>query len=276
MWTLDIIKWECQIQKILNKTLYKFFKFLYNLKIPFFKRLIPSLVKRLNFDKIKIIELSFAKIRVDLSQSIDREIYLNGFYEKKQILFLENICKKNKINHFFDIGANIGYYSLYFNNIKNIYAFEPNKLNFQNLRYNNDLNNFNIKLYNFGLSDSESNSEIWYTDKNKMGGSAIFNAEDPELKKYIYKDIIKEKILIKRLDDIIEIKKSNILIKIDVERHEKKVLIGMEKILKQNKIILQVEIGNDQKKEVFDYLDILGLKWINSIRHDHYFIKDIF
>ena len=276
MWTLDTIKWECQIQKILNKTLYKFFKFLYNLKIPFFKRLIPSLVKRLNFDKIKIIELSFAKIRVDLSQSIDREIYLNGFYEKKQILFLENICKKNKINHFFDIGANIGYYSLYFNNIKNIYAFEPNKLNFQNLRYNNDLNNFNIKLYNFGLSDSESNSEIWYTDKNKMGGSAIFNAEDPELKKYIYKDIIKEKILIKRLDDIIEIKKSNILIKIDVERHEKKVLIGMEKILKQNKIILQVEIGNDQKKEVFDYLDILGLKWINSIRHDHYFIKDIF
>ena len=272
MWTLDTIKWECQIQKILNKTLYKFFKFLYNLKIPFFKRLIPSLVKRLNFDKIKIIELSFAKIRVDLSQSIDREIYLNGFYEKKQILFLENICKKNKINHFFDIGANIGYYSLYFNNIKNIYAFEPNKLNFQNLRYNNDLNNFNIKLYNFGLSDSESNSEIWYTDKNKMGGSAIYNKNDPELLKYKKDEIIFEKIKTKRLDEILDIKGKNLLIKIDVERHEIGVLKGSyENILNKNKVIMQIEIHKDLKNNIFTFLEKNNFKFLHSIGHDYYF-----
>ena len=254
--------------------MHQILKFLYSLNFPFFKRLIPSLVKRIFFiKKTKIISLSFAKIKIDLTQSIDREIYLNGFYEKEQISFLESIIKKKEINHFFDIGANIGYYSLYFKNIKNIYAFEPNKINYLRLQENNNLNNCNIKMYNLGLSNTNSESEIWYTDRFKMGGSSIFEKDDPELMKYNQNSIFKEKILIKKLDDIINIKETNILVKIDVERHEKKVLEGMNKIIKQNDIILQIEIGADQKNEVFRYLNELNFKWINSIRHDHFFIK---
>lgn len=254
----------------------QFFKFLYSLKFPLFKRLIPSLVKRFFFlSKNQIIKLSFGKIKIDLTQAIDREIYLNGFYEKEQLIFLDKICNKDEITHFLDIGANIGYYSLYFKKINNIFAFEPNKKNFLRLKENNELNNLNIKMYNFGLSNTNSDSEIWYTNKDKMGGSAIYEKNDPELKKYNYKDIIKEKILTKKLDDIIDINNSKILVKIDVERHEKKVLEGMNKMIKQNNIIMQIEIGHDQKNEVFSYLNKLNLKWINTIRHDHYFIKNI-
>jgi len=256
--------------------LHKFFKFLYSLKFPLFKRLIPSLVKRFFFlSKNQIIKLNFGKIKIDLTQAIDREIYLNGFYEKEQLIFLDKICNKDEITHFLDIGANIGYYSLYFKKINNIFAFEPNKKNFLRLKENNELNNLNIKMYNFGLSNTNSDSEIWYTNKDKMGGSAIYEKNDPELNKYNYKDIIKEKILTKKLDDIIDINNSKILIKIDVERHEKKVLEGMNKMIKQNNIIMQIEIGYDQKNEVFSYLNKLNLKWINTIRHDHYFIKNI-
>ena len=254
----------------------QFFKFLYSLKFPLFKRLIPSLVKRFFFlSKNQIIKLSFGKIKIDLTQAIDREIYLNGFYEKEQLIFLDKICNKDEITHFLDIGANIGYYSLYFKKINNIFAFEPNKKNFLRLKENNELNNLNIKMYNFGLSNTNSDSEIWYTNKDKMGGSAIYEKNDPALKKYNYKDIIKEKILTKKLDDIIDINNSKILVKIDVERHEKKVLEGMNKMIKQNNIIMQIEIGHDQKNEVFSYLNKLNLKWINTIRHDHYFIKNI-
>ena len=254
----------------------QFFKFLYSLKFPLFKRLIPSLVKRFFFlSKNQIIKLSFGKIKIDLTQAIDREIYLNGFYEKEQLIFLDKICNKDEITHFLDIGANIGYYSLYFKKISNIFAFEPNKKNFLRLKENNELNNLNIKMYNFGLSNTNSDSEIWYTNKDKMGGSAIYEKNDPALKKYNYKDIIKEKILTKKLDDIIDINNSKILVKIDVERHEKKVLEGMNKMIKQNNIIMQIEIGHDQKNEVFSYLNKLNLKWINTIRHDHYFIKNI-
>ncbi len=256
--------------------MHQFLKFLYHLKFPLFKRLIPSLIKRIFFlNKNQIIKLSFGKIKLDLLQAIDREIYLNGFYEKEQLNFINEICKKNQVSHFFDIGANIGYYSLFLKEIDNIYAFEPNKKNFLNLKENCLLNNLNIKLYNFGLSNSNYDSEIWYTDKDKMGGSAIFDKNDPELKKYDPKIIIKEKISLKKLDDVLEIDNSNILVKIDVERHEKKVLEGMEKIIQQNKIIMQIEIGEENKKEVFDYLKKLKLKWINSIRHDHFFEKDI-
>ena len=107
-----------------------------------------------------------------------------------------------------------------------------------------------------------------------MGGSAIFDTNDHELKKYNTKNIIKEKILIKKLDDILHIKNSNILVKIDVERHEKKVLEGMNNLINQNNIIMQIEIGDDQKSSVFKYIDELKLKWINTIRHDHYFVKN--
>lgn len=257
--------------------MHQFLKFFYSLKFPFFKRLIPSLIKR-NFllNKYQIIRLSFGKIKLDLSQAIDREIYLNGFYEKKQLDFLSKICEKNQISHFFDIGANIGYYSLFFKKINNIYAFEPNKKNFFSLRENCELNNLNINIYNFGLSNLNCDSEIWYTDKDKMGGSAIFNKNDPELKKYNPKNIIKEKILLKKLDDIIKINNSKILVKIDVERHEKKVLEGMEKIIQENNIIMQIEIGEENEEEIFDYLKKLNFKWINSIRHDHFFEKNIY
>ena len=162
-----------------------FLKFLYELKLPFIKRLIPSLIKRVFFiNKNRIIKLSFGKIEIDLTQSIDREIYLNGFYEKDQLIFLEKACNKNEVTHFLDIGANIGYYSLFFKKIKNIYAFEPNKDNFLKLKKNCNLNNLNIRTYNFGLSNLNSESEIWYSNKDKLGGSAIFDNNDPELKKY--------------------------------------------------------------------------------------------
>ena len=256
--------------------MHQFFKFLYSLKFPLFKRLIPSLVKRFFFlSKNQIIKLSFGKIKIDLTQAIDREIYLNGFYEKEQLIFLDKICNKDEITHFLDIGANIGYYSLYFKKINNIFAFEPNKKNFLRLKENNNLNNLNINMYNFGLSNSNSKSKIWYTDKNKMGGSAIFDENDTELNKYDQKDLITEEILTKKLDDIFNISQLNILVKIDVERHEKKVLEGMRKIISQNNITMQIEVGDEKKSEIFNYLNKLNLKWINSIRHDHYFVKDI-
>ena len=256
--------------------MHHFFQYLYSLKIPFFKRLIPSLVKRIFFfNKTQIVQLNFTKIKLDLTQAIDREIYLKGHYEEKQLTFLDKIRKKNKIKHFFDIGANIGYYSLYFNNIDNVYAFEPNKKNLRRLEENNELNNFNIKIYGFGLSNSSSEREIWYTSKDKMGGSAIFDINDAELKKYDPKNIIKEKISTKKLDEVLDINKSQILIKIDVERHEKKVLEGMKKIIQNNNIFMQIEISEQNKNEIFNYLKELNLKWINSIGHDHYFIKDL-
>ena len=224
------------------------------------RRLIPSLIKRIFFiNSLKIIKLSFCTIQLDLKQSIDREIYLNGFYEKEQLNYLDELCS-DKITHFFDVGANIGYYSLYFKKIKNIYSFEPNENTFLKLKKNIELNKLNFNIYNIGLSNSNSESKIWYSDKNKTGGSAVFNEKDIELKKYNQKNIIKEKIILKKLDDIIDLKFSEILIKIDVERHEKEALEGMKNLIQNNNVIMQIEIGSEKKDEIFEYLKKLNLK----------------
>jgi len=246
--------------------------YLYNLKSGLFKRIIPSILRKIVFKKIQIIDLNFCRIILNLSNSIDREIYLKGFYEKEQIEYLDKISKNENIDCFLDIGSYIGYYSLYFRNIKNIYAFEPNKENFKHLQKNAEINDTNIIVYNFACSDSSDNKIIWYTNKNKMGGSAIYDKNDPELSKYKQSDIIFETIKTKRLDEILDIKGKNLLIKIDVERHEINVLKGSyENILNKNKIIMQIEIQKDLKDNIFNFLEKNNFKLLNSIGHDYYF-----
>ena len=247
--------------------------FLYNLKGGFFKRIIPSILrKKIFFSKNKIIDIGFCKISLNLSNSIDREIYLKGFYEKEQIEYLYKISKNEKIDYFLDVGSYIGYYSLFFKNIKNVHAFEPNKENYKHLQKNIEINNANIVTHNIACSEYSTHKIIWYTDKNKMGGSSIYNKNDPELLKYKKEDIKFEKIDAKKLDDIIDIKNNNVLIKIDVERHEIEVLKGAcEKILRNNNVIMQIEIQEDLKNRVFNFLEKNNFKLINSIRHDYYF-----
>ena len=62
------------------------------LKVPILKRLIPSLLRLMHF-KLKSNILNF-KLYLDLSSSIDREIFLYKKYEFNQISFLKKITKE--------------------------------------------------------------------------------------------------------------------------------------------------------------------------------------
>jgi len=245
---------------------------LYNLRSGLFKRIIPSILrKNFFFQKNQIINLSFCKIRLNLSNSIDREIYLKGSYEKDQLNYLYKISKNENIDAFLDIGSYIGYYSLFFRNLKNVHAFEPNKENFQILKINNEINNANIISHNIACSDTSKKSKLWYTDSNKMGGSSIYNENDFELSKYKKKKLKFKTVYLKKLDDILNFRNKKLLVKIDVERHEINVLKGSIEILKNNKIILQIEVHKDLEYKVFTFLKKNKFKLINSIGPDHYF-----
>ena len=106
----------------------------------------------------------------------DKEIYITSEIIKKIIL-------KKKVN-FFDIGANIGFYSLKlykkFNNYKNkisIYAFEPVKSTYEYLRENINFNNiksFNgskIFINNFGFSNKRKILKLHFNSKNSVNAS---------------------------------------------------------------------------------------------------------
>lgn len=206
------------------------------LKVPILKRLLPSFLRLLNL-KVKTNIFNF-KLHLDLSSSIDREIFLYKTYESNQISFLKKIEKDGKFDFFFDIGSYIGLYALYFENnshIKNIYAFEPNKTNFFRLKKNIELNNSKIKIFNKGCSNVNSSSKIWFTNKNKTGGSSVFNETDAELKKYDLSKIFFENIDLIKLDTYFTFKNSSILVKIDTERHEINILNGAFNLFSNNR-----------------------------------------
>lgn len=245
---------------------------LYLLKLPIIKRIVPSILRLFNL-KMKFKILNF-KLYLNLASSIDREIYLKKEYEKEQILFLKKNIEKNNFEYFFDIGSYLGYYALFIENntnIKNIIAFEPNETNFFYLKRNIEINNSKIKIYNEGCSNKNSKSKIWYTNKNKTGGSSIYYPDDNELKKYNQNNIFFKKINLIKLDDKFSVKDSLVVAKIDTERHEINVLKGGINLFSNNKTFLQIEIFSEHKDNVFKYLKSNGFSFLHSIKNDFFF-----
>lgn len=245
-------------------------------KFRIFKRIIPTFlkiyIKLLKKNEI-IIRHNDINLKLNLFNPIDREIFLKGNYEKKQIDCLVNFIKDNKIIYFIDIGAHMGFYSLIISNLKiKVFSFEPVKNNFKQLNENKKLNKFeNMEIYNFALSNKEKQVEMWVPNKEKSGGYTIYDPKDEELEKYDIRKINKEQCISKIGDNIIKIKNEKVAIKIDVERHELNVLDGLNNLLKENDIILQIELFEDRRDNIIKYLEEHNFKHINTIKKDFYF-----
>lgn len=130
----------------------------------------------------------------------------------------------------------MGFYSMIMSEItRKVFSFEPIKKNFEQLVKNRNLNNFlNIKTFNFALSNLEQEVEMWVPDKNKTGGYSIYDTYDEEIRNYDNKKINKIQSKTYIGDNIIKLKNEKIALKMDVERHEDKVLEGFNNLLKSN------------------------------------------
>jgi len=252
----------------------KILNFTYRFKI--FKRIIPSLlkvvIKLFNIKEIKIIHNNLTFL-LNPRNPIDREIYLKDKYELQQLNFLTNIIENNCIQIFIDIGAHMGFYSINISKQKiKIYAFEPIIENYNQLTKNILINKIeNINKFNCALSNVKKSLVMWVSNKDKTGGFSIYNQTDEELQKYEIKKLHTRTIESEIGDDLLNIKKSKIAIKIDVERHEEEVLLGIEKLLKNNEIIIQIEIFNERRKKIFAIFKSRNYHLINMIGKDYYF-----
>ena len=99
--------------------------------------------------------------------------FWNNFsnWEQNDLDFFSQIAEENKI--FIDIGAWIGPYTLIAASMgMKVYAFEPDKVAFQELKKNIKLNNFKHKpeIFNFGLSKTDSKAYL-YSNTNDFGKS---------------------------------------------------------------------------------------------------------
>jgi FkbM family methyltransferase len=188
-------------------------------------------------------------------------------FEETEISFLNKFVKKGDC--FFDIGANIGLFSLHASKIigdkGNIIAFEPTPETFSRLQENIKINSFfNVKTENIGLSDtsgtikfhtSNDGYDAWnsFATLTDIGKCSEIDVSTNTLDNYIKTNNIK------KID----------LIKLDVEGWELNVLKGATELLSSSDSpVFLVEFTESNAfaagyycGELFDFVKSFGYKW---------------
>lgn len=142
-------------------------------------------------------------------------------WEQDDLNFVTEKCEQDKI--FIDIGAWIGPYTLIAASMgMKVYAFEPDKVAFQELKKNIELNRFKYKpqIFNYGLSKLDARAYL-YSNTNDFGKSesGLINYKNQQNTK-------KTQIELKNfLQEIDKIKNHNLdnkikILKIDIEGGE--------------------------------------------------------
>jgi len=155
----------------------------------------------------------------------------------------------------FDIGANIGTYSLALASKyqrSEIMAFEPNVDMFRKLKKNLLCNVFkNLKIYNIGLSDQNGRMPFYVSSLPEISS---FKREGSERWSGKVKSV--KEVEVKRLDTVVENTKNHPdRIKLDVEGHGLKVLKGGQKTLREDKPKIYMErheVGSEKDEEALE------------------------
>ncbi len=174
---------------------------------------------------------------------------------------IEWLDKFSKNDLFWDIGANIGIYTLYASIISkaNVVAFEPIINSAQVLRKNIDINNLTnkVKLFNIALGRKNIHTKIFY--ESNHAGSARHSFKKKE------KNNKFENILCFSPSFILNQKIANYPnhIKIDTDGNELDILKNMDQILRSKKLkslCIENEFGKGEKSRRRKIIKILEKK----------------
>ena len=188
-------------------------------------------------------------------------------------IFFENIYKFDNLEFkndavILDLGSNLGFFSLA---IKELYpdlkilAFEPEEENFKNLQQN--LKNYkDVELFKMAVGDKNEKKEI-FISCNILCHSINDKDKDFDLIRVGVKE--KSIVTIVRLDDYLKNRKID-LIKMDIEGYEYKAIMGLEKIIKEQKPALLIAVDHSKKQKdkieklVFSFNKDYQLKVLND------------
>ncbi len=245
-------------------TNFPLFNYFFIKKIPFFRRFLfrylLKWVKNNETQNVITTVLNGVKMNLFVNDWVQQNLFVYGIYEKNETKYWISKVKTSQI--IFDIGTNVGYYSLIAakqikKNNGNIYAFEPIKKTYNRLKENIELNSFKcIQAFNVAVSDKEGEIKINIGDNKNWGMSSLnehdyLSGEFEIVKKIAIDDFCKEQ-EIKSID----------LIKIDVEGAEFMVLKGMETSLNKFKPEILIEIFEPNlKKQNITPADVFNFLW---------------
>ena len=194
--------------------------------------------------KTEFSEIQGSKMFLDPGDSLNLSI--NGVYGELDTQIIRDEIKEGDI--VIDVGANIGYYTLIFAQLVGktgkVFAFEPESKNFEILKKNVKINNYNnVIVEQKIISDKSGKMKLFISDSDIVGHRI---QQMGNFKKFIEVESVTLDEHMKKLN----LDKKINFIKIDVEGAEPKVLQGAKKILEQNsKLKIFTEFNRDVIKK---------------------------
>lgn len=208
------------------------------------------------------------KVRVYPTDIIGREIYIYGMFEKEECRFVKNFLAPGMV--FFDIGANLGQYSLLAARQVGpggkVHSFEPSSRMFHELKFNIDLNGFSniCSLNSVAVSDTRGTAKL----SRYEPGSEVYGSLGTQHWTTTSPIIGYEEVNTITLDEYTRENRVNHvdLIKMDIEGAELKALHGATQLLSQaDAPTLVVELADINTigfgypaMDIWDFLEKLG------------------
>lgn len=177
----------------------------------------------------------------------------NYWVGESEFRFLKTLIDPTKAA--IDVGAHRGLYTYFLSRlVPKVYAYEPNP---ELIKFLQATVRSNVEIRNIALSDRDGEADLVIPIVNGKQDDGLASLN----KKFQSARVQKVKVLLSRLDSQNHEKIG--FIKIDVEGHEEKVLIGSRDILTTQKPVLLVEIeqrhiGSRSVTDIFKILKNLG------------------
>lgn len=229
---------------------HRIFNYIFLKLISFYQEFFTKIrrFRKIEFDhfskKYRLYDRNFFFILFGKDRFVSRNTYVNGPHDSYFLSRSINLTKK-KIHYLIDVGANIGTFcipSVLHNKIKKCIAIEPVKKINKILKVNISLNDLENKIKVFDCVISDKNKQKLSLIENK------FNYGDNRFKITQKKQTIFKT---KRLDAFINyFDVTKLIIKIDVQGFEDRVLIGSQNFIKR-KVPLIIEFNSNFKKSTY-------------------------
>ena len=180
------------------------------------------------------------------------------------------------VDTFFDVGANLGVYSIFLGNsgaCRRMIAFEPGPATFKELSANLDLNfggTGRVEAHNAAVSAEPG--EAQFDTRRSLGpGARILSREGQKARGEVIS------VPTVRLDDVIGEGARDAILKMDVEGHELQALAGADQTVRNRCAVAQVECWAGKKfrrQQLRAYMEERGFSLLCRVKGDHIFLHE--
>jgi FkbM family methyltransferase len=233
----------------------------------FLKRAYPAVLKRWN-DMTAVRGFAVkpwggGALLLQHRNFLDRQIAYYGDFEEAQQRVFFGAMEQHGCDVFLDIGANIGIYSIAAAKsglAKRVVAFEPDERNALQLGANLLINDLagRVEIVRAAVSEQAGELSFVPASSTSTGQSRVGTADGAV------------RVQALRMDDFLPLTGAKLFAKMDIEGHEGPALRGMSRLLRENKVFLQVEAFGEGTA-MRDFLQAHGLREQTHIDHDYYF-----